>query len=94
MERTETKGSTGKGNAEGKSIVHGRKGKRDAGKFAGGGTWSEHVQQDFGRRSAGQHGKYGELKEVREEKEIRECGTKHKQNNNRWRGKRKESKSS
>ena len=44
--------------------------------------------------SAGQNGKYRKLKEVREEKEVRECGMRHKQNNNRWRGNRKESKSS
>ena len=52
------------------------------GKHAGGGTWSWHAEQDFGKGSAGQNGKYGgELKEVREEKKVRKCGTRHKQNN-------------
>ena len=53
-----------------------------------------HAQQDFWTGSAEQNPKYGELKEVREEKEVRECGTRHKQSNNNWRGNRKESKSS
>ena len=30
-------------------------------KYAGGGTWSGHAQQDFGRGSAGQNGKYGNV---------------------------------
>ena len=55
-------------------------------KYAGGGTWSGHAQQDFGRGSEGQNGKYGEMKEVWEEKEVRECGTRHKQSNMQWLG--------
>ena len=52
-------------------------------KYAERGTWRGHAQQDFGMGSAGQNGKYGKLKEVQEEKEVGECGTRHKQNNNR-----------
>ena len=33
----------------------------NTGKYAGGGTWSGHAQQDFGRKSAGQNAKYGEF---------------------------------
>ena len=74
--------------------VHERKGYRDL----KGITLEERpaagmLKQNFGRRSAGQKGKYAEMKEVLEEKKARKCGTTHKQNNNRWRGNRKESKS-
>ena len=33
-------------------------------KYAGGGTSSGYVQEDFGRENAGQNGKYGDLKKV------------------------------
>ena len=46
----------------------------------------------LGGESVRQNGKYGELKEVREKKEVRECGTGHKQSNNGWRGNGKEGK--
>ena len=55
-------------------------------KYAGGGTWSGHAQQDFERGNAGQNGKHEELKKVRDEKE---CGMRHKNNNNGWREKKK-----
>ena len=48
----------------------GEKGREDVGKYTGGGTWSGHAQQDFGRGSAGQNGKYGELKEVWEKRKY------------------------
>ena len=51
-------------------------------KYAGGGTWSGQAQQDFGRGSAGQIGKYREKKEMQEEKEVRECGTRRNLNKN------------
>ena len=79
---------------EEKEVYMEGKGLEGCGKYAGGGIWSGHAQQDFGIGNAGQNGKYGKFKEVREEKEVRESETRHKQNNNRRRGNRKESKSS
>ena len=38
------------------------------------------AQQDFGRGSAGQNGKIGEIKEMQEEKEVRKCGTRRNLN--------------
>ena len=70
-----------------------REGKVKGRKYAGGETWSGHAQQDFGG------GKCGTKRTVRGNERsagvlVWECGTRHKQNNNRWRGNRKESKSS
>ena len=97
MRSTGSTGSTGKGNTERKGS-EGKEGEGRGmlglGKYARGGTWGGHTQQNFGRGSAGQNGKHGKLKEVREEKKVRECGTRYKQNNNRWRRNKKESKSS
>ena len=49
----------------------------------GRGMWEVRWRRDLERAcSTGfWEGKYGELKEVQEEKEVRECGTRHKQNN-------------
>ena len=94
MGSTGPKGSTGYGNAGGKGSTWEERVERCERKYAGGGTWSGHAQQDFGRGSAGQNRKYRELKEVQEKKKVWECGTRHKQSNNGWRGNRKESKSS
>ena len=49
------------------------------GKYERGGTSSGHAQEDFGRENAGENGKYGELKEVQKENEVREYGARHKQ---------------
>ena len=63
MESTGTKESTREENAGGKGSI-----RKERVKYAGGGNSSGHDQQDFGRESVGQNGKYGELKEVQEEK--------------------------
>ena len=79
---------------KGKEVYMEGKDIEGCGKYTGKGIWSGHAQQDFGIGNAEQNGKYRKFKEVREEKEVRESGTRHKQNNNLRRGNRKESKSS
>ena len=57
------------------------KGREMWGSTLGEGSGAGISQQDFERGSAGENGKYGELKKVPEEKEVRECGTRHKLSN-------------
>ena len=88
MESTGTKGRVRDKEMQKEKEVHGKKGQRGVRKYARGGPLAGMLNKILGGELRDKTiGKYGELKEVLEEKEVRECGTRHKQKNNRWRGK-------
>ena len=82
---TRGKGSTEEGSREERVEGSGRK-------YAGGGTTNK-LKRILREVRDKTFGKYGELKEVQKEKEVRGCGTGHKKKI-RWRENRKGSKSS
>ena len=90
-----TKGTTGKGSAGGKARKYMEGNDR--------GMWGSRLEEGPGAGMLNRilEGEVqdktrstGKLKKVREEKEVWECGTRHKQSNNGWRGNRKESNNS
>ena len=63
--------------------------------YSGGGTQASKLKRILkGKVRDKTFGKYGDLREVQEEKEVQECKARHNKKNNRWAVRRKENKSS